>query len=527
MLLANLRKNAHSSILVLLFGIIIVVFIFSFGPASTGCHSGAIKGSGGYAAKVNGHAISRQDFEQAYARQLQAIARQTGQEGLTREQADALGIGARVLDQLIDRQLLLQAAMDEGLRVSDDEIAAELDKVDAFKKNGVFDQVEYQAIVERQLGMMMWQFEAQIRDDLLVQKMLSSLAGAAKASDDEAAAEFIREKERYALSLVRFPIQAQRAAIAAPTAEEIAAYAKERADEIKSHYEAHSARYNRPKQVQARHILVKTSPSVSQAQAIEKVEALKARIEGGADFAEVARAESEDPGSKDKGGDLGTFGEGTMVPEFQAAAFAMKSGELSGPVVTSFGVHLIKVEKVIEPEVITLEQASEGIAREKLIEARARDKARERAEATLAQLKAGTPLAEQWPDEPVEEGKALGNPRVEQTGDFRLMGEYIPRIGTLAALAEDLPAMKEGPAEEIYEVNDTFVVVSLDKHTRADLEALKDAETVRTYRQKVMDRRAAEVAEMFIASLRDKAKIARDESLVGPAGLDALMGLAE
>lgn len=527
MLLANLRRNSRSSILIFLFGIIIVVFIFSFGPASTGCRSGAMSASDGYAAKVNGHKISHQDFERAYARQIQALARQTGQEGLTREQADALGIGARVLDQLIDRQLLLEAALDEGLRVSDEEIAAELDKVDAFKKNGVFDQSEYQTIVERQLGMMMWQFEAQIRDDLLVQKMLDSLAGAAKASDDEAVAEFIREKEKYALSLVRFPIRAHKAALDAPTAEDIAAYAKEHADEIKAHYETYSARYNKPKQVQARHILVKTSPSVSQAQAIEKVRALKAKIEGGADFAEVAKAESEDPGSKDKGGDLGTFGEGTMVPEFQAAAFAMKAGELSEPVVTSFGVHLIKVESVIEPEVTTLEQATAGIAREKLIESLAKDKARAKAEATLAALKAGTPLAEQWPDEPIEEGQALGTPRVEQTGDFRLMGEYIPRIGTLAALAEDLPAMKEGPAEKIYEVNETFVVVSLDKHTRANLDELKDAEVMRTYRQKVMDRRSSEMADLFLASLRDKAKIAKNETLVGPAGLDALMGMVQ
>lgn len=527
MLLANLRKNSRSSILIFLFGIIIVVFIFSFGPASTGCRSGAMSASDGYAAKVNGHKISRQDFERAYARQIQAISRQSGQEVITREQADALGIGARVLDQLIDRQLLLQAALDEGLRVSDAEIASELDKVDAFKKNGVFDQGEYQTIVERQLGMMMWQFEEQIRDDLLVQKMLASLAGATKASDDEATAEFIREKEKYALSLVRFPIRAHKASIEAPTAEEIAAYAKDHADEIKAHYETYSARYNKPKQVHARHILVKTSPSVSQAQAVEKIKSLRAKIEGGADFAELARAESEDPGSKDKGGDLGTFGEGTMVPEFQAAAFAMKAGELSEPVVTSFGVHLIKVESVIDPVVTSLEQATEGIAREKLIDARAKDKARQMAEATLAKLKAGTPLAEQWPDEPVEEGQALGVPRVEQTGDFRLMGEYIPRIGTLAALAEDLPTMKEGPAEKLYEVNETFVVLSLDKHTKANLEELKDAETMRSYRQKVADRRASEVAEFFLASLRDKAKIAKNESLVGPAGLDALMGMAQ
>ena len=525
MLLANLRKNSRSSILLVLFGIIIVVFIVSFGPASTGCRSGAMSGNDGFAAEVNGQKISRQDFERAYARQIQALSRQTGQDGLTREQADALGIGARVLDQLIDRQLLVQAAMDEGLRVADEEIAEEIGKVEAFQKNGAFDQAEYQLIVERQLGMMMWQFEAQIREDLLVQKMVSSLTGAAKASDDEATAEFIREKERYALSLVRFSIGAQRSTLDAPTAEDIAAYAKDNADEIKAHYESNSARYNKLKQVQARHILVKTSPEVSEAQAIEKIKSLKAKIEGGADFAEIAKAESEDPGSKEKGGDLGTFGEGTMVPEFQAAAFAMKAGEISEPVVTSFGVHLIKVEKVIEPEVITLEQATDGIAREKLIDARAKAKAKEKAEATLNALKAGTSLAAQWPDEPADKEAALGQPRVEETGDFRLLGDYIPRVGMLPALAQDLPTMKEGPAEKVYESGDQFVVLSLDKHTRPNLDELKDAETMRSYRQKVIDRRASESIELLLASLREKANIAKNETLVGPAGLDALMGM--
>ena len=529
MLLDNLRRNSRSSILIVLFGIIIVVFIFSFGPASNGCRSGAVTAGDGYAAKVNGQKISRQQFERAYARQLQAFQRQSGQDGLTREQADALGVGARVLDQLIDRELLLQAARDEGLRVSDEEISAEIGKVEAFKQNGVFSQEAYQTIVERQLGMMMWQFEDEIRQDLLVQKMVASLSGAAKVSDDEATAEFSREKEKFALSLVRFQVSAQKSQLTAPTAEAIASYAQDNAAAVKARYEEFSARYNKPKQVHARHILIKTSPSLNQAQAIEKVKEIKARIEGGADFATVARAESEDPGSKDKGGDLGTFGEGAMVPEFQKAAFAMKAGELSEPVVTSFGVHLIRVEDVIEAQATTLEQATEGIARELLIEAQAREKAKAQAEATLAALKAGKSLSEQWPDEPTEEGgqAALGQPRVEETGDFRMLGEYIPRIGTNAALALDLPTMPEGPAAKVYEGNDTFIVVSLDRHTRPDLSELKVEETMRAYRQKVQDRRAAESIELFLSSLREKAKIAKNESLVGPAGLDALLGVGK
>lgn len=520
MLLANLRKNSRSSILIFLFGIIIVVFIFSFGPASNGCRSSTMSASDAYAAKVNGQKISRQDFEKAYARQLQILQRQSGQE-VTREQADAFGMGSRVLDQLIDRELLLQAAKDEGLRVSDTEISAEIDKVDAFKKDGVFSQSEYQTIVERQLGMMMWQFEEQIRQDLLVQKMVASLSGAAKASDDEATAEFVREKERYALSLVRFQVRAQKSKLDAPTAEAIDAFAASHVDAIKAQYES-NPKYNKVKEISARHILVQTSPTLNQDQAIAKIKELKAKIEGGADFAEVAKTESQDPGSKDKGGELGRFGPGTMAPEFETAAFAMKPGELSEPVVTSFGVHLIKVDAIKEPT--TLEQATQSIAKDMLIDEMAKDNTRLQAEATLTQLKAGTPLAEQWPNEP---DLALGTPRVEETGDFRLTGDYIPQIGTLAALAHDLPTMEEGPADKIYENNETFVVVSLDKHTRANMDELKDPDVMRTYRQKTQDRHASQTIEHFLAALRGRAQIVKNESLVGPAGMDALLGMTD
>jgi foldase protein PrsA len=92
-----------------------------------------------------------------------------------------------------------------------------------------------------------------------------------------------------------------------------------------------------PSQVQARHILVKTQ---GQANAIE------AQLKKGADFATLAKANSIDPGSKDKGGELGWFGPGQMVPAFQKAAFALQPGQISAPVQTPFGWHVIQVEAI-------------------------------------------------------------------------------------------------------------------------------------------------------------------------------------
>ena len=121
--------------------------------------------------------------------------------------------------------------------------------------------------------------------------------------------------------------------------------------ELRKYYEEHKAEFE---QVHARHILIRFQGSqlpikpgqkdLSDAEALAKVQALKQRIQGGEDFAKVASQESDDTGSGANGGDLGTFRHGQMVPSFEQAAFALKPGELSEPVKTQYGYHLIKVE---------------------------------------------------------------------------------------------------------------------------------------------------------------------------------------
>ena len=527
MLMANLRENARSAGITILFGIIIVVFIFSFGPASNGCRSGAIKPGGDEAATVNGEVISRKKFEETYARQLMEIQRRSGgRESISREQADALGFGTRVLDQLIDQELLLQAAQKEGLRVSDDEVVDELNKVDAFKVDGVFSKLAYANVVERSLGMPTWQFEDQLRRDLLLQKKVASIQASVRVSDDEIAAQYKSDKEVYALSAVRFSLQAKKAAVEAPTEEAIQADAAEHASEVEARYSQSKDRYNQSKQVRARHILIKTANGVTPEQAVEKIKAIKARIVGGEDFAEVAKAESEDDGSKVQGGDLGKFGEGAMVAEFQAAAFALKEGELSDPVLTKFGAHLIKVEEVIPAKTISLAEATPEIARALYIDAKAKELATQDAEEALKAVREGKTLAELWPaEEPDENGEmpasALGKPRVETSGDFRLQGSFIPVIGISDELAADLPNMKIGPADKVYEAGGNIIAVVLDKHETADMAALTD-EVKASYRERLASQRGDEALRSFLAAAKEKAKIRRDPS-IGGVNLDAVM----
>ena len=118
-------------------------------------------------------------------------------------------------------------------------------------------------------------------------------------------------------------------------------------EELRAYYEKHKDEYTRKEQVKARHILIKV-PEGSDEKAWEHARKrlldIKKKAEAGKDFGELAKMYSDDPGTKDRGGELGYFGKGRMVPEFEKVAFGLKPGEISDPVRTIFGWHLIQVE---------------------------------------------------------------------------------------------------------------------------------------------------------------------------------------
>ncbi|MCD6198000.1 MAG: peptidylprolyl isomerase [Deltaproteobacteria bacterium] len=119
-------------------------------------------------------------------------------------------------------------------------------------------------------------------------------------------------------------------------------------DEIETYYKGHEEEFTNPESVKTRHILLKVPEGADEKawkEAESKAKDIKKKLENGEDFAELAKKYSDDPGSKDKGGDLGFFTKGRMVPEFESAAFSLKPGELSDPVKTNFGYHIIEVQE--------------------------------------------------------------------------------------------------------------------------------------------------------------------------------------
>lgn len=134
--------------------------------------------------------------------------------------------------------------------------------------------------------------------------------------------------------------------------------------DMKSYFEENKESYNTPEQVKASHILVDSEA---------KAQEVKSKLAAGADFAEMAKEYSIDPGTKDKGGELGFFSKGSMVPEFENVAFSLEVGKISDPVKTDYGYHIIKVEEKQPAKIATYEesknQVKEAILNSKLQEA--------------------------------------------------------------------------------------------------------------------------------------------------------------
>lgn len=136
-------------------------------------------------------------------------------------------------------------------------------------------------------------------------------------------------------------------------------------EQIKAFYDSNPERFQQPEQVKVSHILIAVNKTDTPAQKAEKKQtALKvlAELKKGADFAEEAKKYSDDPGNKDKGGDLGLISKGQTVPEFEKAAFALKTGALSGVVESPFGFHIIKATDRKKSEKVTLDQAKQNIS---------------------------------------------------------------------------------------------------------------------------------------------------------------------
>ncbi len=384
-MLSLMRKHAGTWMIKIILGAIVVVFVFWGVGSYTSRRSGRV-------ATVNGTVITLDDYRRSYNNLLEQARQQFGN-NLSDELIQMLQLRKRALDQLIDRSLMLQAAEKFKLTVSDEELAESIRNIGAFQTAGAFDGRRYINMLNRN-KLTPETFEVQHRDALIIDKLQTFISGNIKVSDLEAQQWYIWNNTEVDIDYVI--LEPQRYKNIEPTDEEIRNYFDQHKDsyktdpqikvrylyfkpedyadkvtvsedDIREYYESNPEKFKSPKTVEARHILIKLDPNAK----AEDVEDARQRIETvlemakeGQDFAELAKKYSEGP-TKTKGGDLGAFRRETMVKPFADKAFSMKAGEISEPVRTPFGWHIIKVEKV-NPEKTTSLSEAEGDIRKNL-----------------------------------------------------------------------------------------------------------------------------------------------------------------
>jgi peptidyl-prolyl cis-trans isomerase D len=352
-------------------GSLIVTTFFVWGQGSlTG------GGADGSVAVVNGESIPFDRYQRAYQAELNRL-NQMYQGRVTPDVAERLGLRQQVVNDLVQEALVVQRAKAEGFAVSDDELNLLIQSIPEFQENGVFSLRRYDEITRR-LGLTKAGFEADVRRDLVRRKAQFAVTGGVKVSDAEVEQAFTYRKERVRTAWAVVDAPSLMANTTASDAE-IEAHLKENASqfhrperrkvryvlidtkefiravpgaEVEQYYTEHLAEFETPRQMQVAHVLLRvgeTGGSEAETRAKTKAEDVIRRAKAGEDFGKLAREFSEDPGTKDKNGEVGWITEGQVIPQFEQVAFALKKDEVSAtPVRTQSGYHVIKVLEVKE-----------------------------------------------------------------------------------------------------------------------------------------------------------------------------------
>lgn len=241
-----------------------------------------------------------------------------------------------LLNDIIEHRLKLKYAQHIGILTTDEEVAESIMSIPAFTdKNGNFDKNLYQNILYNQ-RIQPHEFEEQQRQYLTLVKLRNHILSTIKFTDEELKMYFIKRQRTLTVKYVYFDYRNY--------LDEL----KIDIEKMKDYYAMHKKDYEKPEQVKASHILIiaDASPSsptgLTDEQAKKLAEKIYKKAKAGEDFSGLAKKYSQDTSTKDKGGNLGWFKKGEMVPEFEKASFALKIGQISNPIKTQFGYHIIK-----------------------------------------------------------------------------------------------------------------------------------------------------------------------------------------
>lgn len=369
-MLQAIRDNAQGWIAWVIVGLIILTFaLFGIDQYARGDKVVVV-------AQVNGEDITARDFLTLYNRQKSRLEQQFGD--MYDQVVKDNELRDQVLDALIESEAIRQWANQNHMTISDQQLAATIHSADVFQQDGQFSEKVYEDVLLRN-GLNVARFEYEQRQFLLENQYRgltqsssfstpSEVAQLAKIQGQQRHVNYLRIDQRPFLKTVEISedqisdyYEKNKVAYVEPekvviqyvelSQTELAKQVPVDEEVLQAYYKDNQLLFTLPEKRQAKHILisVEADSQESETQAQEKIAEIQAKLAAGESFEELAKTYSQDPGSAQSGGDLGSFEQGMMVPEFDQAVFSMQVGQVSEPVKTDFGYHLIKLEN-IEPK---------------------------------------------------------------------------------------------------------------------------------------------------------------------------------
>jgi len=514
-MLSLMRKHAQSWLIKVTLGAIIVVFIFWYGYSSQDGRVDQI-------ALVDGSPIALQEFRGVYDQMLEGYRRQFGNR-LDEKLIQSLNLKKQALDEIIHRRLLLQEAARLDFQVPDKELLGVIQEQPAFQRNGRFDPRVYERVLmSNRLTPEI--FEERQKQELLMEKVQGFYLGGLKVSEAEALETYKWLNEKVSLEYVVFTpeeysnievgeeeiqtyfsenknvyeippmVKVQYLLFGFKTFETMAQVSEE---DVRTYFDLNKQDFATPKKVKASHILFEVGPDAEPEvieEARKKAADVLARAKSGEDFAKLAEKYSDDPGSREKGCDLGFFTKDRMVKPFADAAFSMKAGEISDLVRSPFGWHIIKVEESQEARKPVLADVSDEI-KAKLAEDAGKSMAFDRAEEIYeACYEAGS-----------ISGVASTNQLILHQTEFFSQNGPVKGIKEAKKFAETAFALAEDGVSEPLELSDGYYILqpmAKEPATVPALESIKEMVRQDLIQAKKKDM-AKKGAEEFLNALKE------------------------
>ncbi len=503
----------------------VIVILISVPFALWGIQSYFDVGGVPIAATVNGVEIPARDLDRRVEQARMELRERLGA-AYDPAEFDDRQLRAEVLDALVREVLLLDVVRDLGLRIADQDVQIQVLSDPSFQQDGRFDKETYERLLQYQ-GMTPGMYEAQLRQQMAAGQLIRAVSTSELATTSELNDYQRLMEQRRELSYLRFPVAEYRtdapldeAAISAfyeahPAqfqspeqvkidylvldTDALASKTESTESDLRSIYETDQARFAQPERRHVRHILLK-APDDGAAQAVlDEIEGIRERLLAGASFDELAKTHSQDPGSGAAGGSLGVIESGIMVPPFDQAAFALAQGQISEPVRTQFGYHLIEVTEIFPAQIKPFEDVREQLETES---------SKQRADALYYDL--GERLASityESPDSLIPAAEELG--LVLQQSDWigRSGGEGVlahPKV--VAAAFSDEIRLEGRNSDMIEPERDRLqaVVLRVAEHRDATLQPLSEVrdEIVAEIKQEKAKADAAAAAESSVEKLR-------------------------